>query len=99
MGSLPGYFEQGHRDRGAERQSKTWPNSSFTETAAVEPQPFRRFTSIFATSYGRGGSFGVGAGAELVTYAAVTSSLALCGSFSATGPFSVKSISMSVAGE
>lgn len=34
-----------------------------------------------------------------MTYAAVTSSRAFVGSFSATGPFSVKSISMSVAGE
>ena len=49
-------------------------------------------------AHGRGESFGAGTGAELVTYAAVTSSLAFKGSFSATGPFSVKFISISVSG-
>lgn len=48
--------------------------------------------------YRRDGNLGAGGGAELETYAAVTSSLALNGSFSATGPSSVKFISMSVAG-
>ena len=46
---------------------------------------------------GREGTFGADAGAELDTYAAVTSNLAFHGSGPGCGPFSVKSISMSVA--
>ena len=64
------------------------------KTAAHE-----RSRSAIRIYQGRDGNFGAGVGAELDTYAAVTSSLALNGSFSATGPFSVKSITMSVAGE
>lgn len=64
------------------------------ETAAHSAMPFHTITH-----YGRGGIFGAGVGAELDTYAAVTSSRAFQGSLPATGPFSVKSINISVAGE